>query len=230
MSFKSLLVAAALLAAVPSVHATSTGPAADPTENSWKNPHQRSFIQQGLVKMEVVTGTPESGWTALPFRLSHGRAGATLSSHQTPKLRLTNESEGRVMLILSVNGINPYTGRKAYQGEKGQVLEPGATLLVEEGKISRKAEWSPILPANQEKGTVAVAVFHERTDYPLTLPNTTSPPFGPETFRTGADGVLRWVPPKGYPFRRVEEYPTALLQMDYQLATSSALAVNLQQR
>ena len=220
MSVRLFGCAALLLAFSPLVQA-QTAEASDPSPVS--TPEQRSFVEQGLVRLEVVRQTEQEQWSAIPLQVTYGRSRATLSPQQKAGIRLTNTSEGRVMVIVSINGINPYTGRKAYQGQSGLVIEPGASLLVDQGKTDRKSDWSPILPAAQDEGTIAVAVFHERRDYPLVLPNMEAPPFGPETFRVGADGLQRWVPPMNYPFRRIAEHPTALIHMDYRAAARAAL-------
>ena len=211
MSFRLFGCAALLLALSPLVQAEEPEVSEPSFPIPAALPDLPSFVEQGLVRLEVVRESAQAQWSALPLQVTYGRSRATLSPEQNAGLRLTNTSEGRVMLIVSINGIDPYTGRKAYQGQSGLVLEPGASMLVEQGKTSRKSDWSPVLPASRNEGTIAVAVFHERRDYPLVLPNMEAPPFGPETFRVGADGIRRWVPPMNYPFRRIAEHPRAAL-------------------
>lgn len=181
------------------------------SEASWQAPAPPTAAERLGVRLEVVSlgGAP----AALPLQVSHGRMRAALPS-RAHGVRLTNASEGRVFLVVAIDGVNPTTGQRAYMGQPGMVLEPGQSRVLSRAKAHRKAGWGPVLAASGE-GLVSVAVFPERTDYPLVLPDMESPPFGPDTYRVGADGVRRWVPPQGYPFRKASTAPSTTLHILY---------------
>lgn len=175
-----------------------------------------SLERQG-VKVEVVDQVSSDQPVALPLPMAQGRLRPQLPSDASHLgLRVTNVSQGRILVVVSINGLDPRTGQKAYQGQPGYVLLPGQAWVLKQGKLKKKGPLSPILATGKPQGNISIAVFPERTDYPLLLPGMTPPPFGPENYRVGSDGVRRWVPPARYPFRKEKAEPSDFLYMDYE--------------
>lgn len=183
-------------------------------------PPPRTQVERRNLRLEVVQGAEEP--QALPLTTKGGWLHAALPSKTDLGLRLTNTGEGRLLVVVSINGMDPFTGRRAYQGQPGKVIEPGQSVVMRRGKFHKKADFEPILPANKDDGAISVAIFEERTDYPLVLPNMEPPPFGPENYKVGKDGVRRWVPPPRYPFRKVSAEPSEFLFVQYSLAAPAS--------
>ncbi len=180
---------------------------------TWTAPPPPTHIERQSLRLEVLEG--QDAPRALPLVMKKGWLNAALPPSDALGIRLTNVGDGRLLVVVAINGLDPSTGKRAYQGQPGRVLLPGQALVFPKGKAHKKADVAALLPAGKTEGTISVAVFHERTDYPLLLPGMDPPPFGPENFAVGKDGVRRWVPPPRYPFRKATTDPAEMLYLQY---------------
>lgn len=186
--------------------------------------HTSSYepIVKALVQPALRLELKETAQGGLaPLKLLHGYRVAHLAKGAPYALRLTNTSLERVMVVVALGGRDPFTGKKAYRGQKGRVIEPGETLAVSEYREGKKSV-RPLFENQPDRSSVDVAVFYERTDYPLILPGMDTPPFGRENYAVGADGKRRWMPPKGYPFRKRSEEPSSFVHLPYTLLPATA--------
>lgn len=219
---KFLAFGLALGLSVPSHAQEAAVVSADPSETiltEWTPPPPPApptHLERQTLRLEVLEGAAAP--KALPLVMKKGWLNAQLPTYSELGLRLTNMGEGRLLVVVAINGLDPSSGKKAYQGQPGQVLLPGQAIVINQGKTHKKAPLGPVLPASRAEGTISVAVFHERTDYPLLLPGMTPPPFGAEAFKVGKDGVRRWVPPLRYPFRKLTPDPAEFLYLQYSAA------------
>lgn len=164
--------------------------------------NDKMAMAQGEFKVEVVEdSSPQS------YFVEKGVARFVVKSPNTTFFRLTNNSNERVQVIFTFNRLNPMTGRMAVLRDNGFVMGPHQVLVISQGRLSKKKSDNPVnLFSSHPDGSFHFAVFKERTDYPLILPNMTPPPHRSENFVV-ENGVRRWVPPHRYPFRRIQELP-----------------------
>ncbi|MCA0244653.1 MAG: hypothetical protein LCI02_27920 [Proteobacteria bacterium] len=112
-----------------------------------------------------------------------GRPGARYA------LRLRNQSSGRLLVVLSVDGINVISGQTADWGQTGYVLEPGRWHDITGWRKSDTQvaafEFAPIEQSYAartgragEVGVIGMAVFRER---PLPPPPPAAPPVAMES-------------------------------------------------
>ena len=169
-------------------------PEADPTS-----------LETALLRVEVLG----DGGVALPLARFHGFRQAVLKAQWPYSLRVTNLSEGRIRVVFSVNGRDPISGRRAFLSQGGWLLKPG------------QARSFPLnVQVGNSAGRIDVAAFVETPDYPLVQPGLPFAPFGPENFYKGADGVKRWIPPTGFPFRPAQASPNEVLHLVYAVPVS----------
>ena len=72
----------------------------------------------GLTVVDRETGEPLHVWRHLGRLYVAGEPGARYS------LRITNQTGGRVLVVMSVDGVNILTGESASYGQRGYVFEP----------------------------------------------------------------------------------------------------------
>lgn len=166
-----------------------------------------------LLRSEVVN----LNGLAQPMVFSAGRISAQLDEHGEYGLRLTNLTDRRIIVVLSVDRIDPRLGTRAYQGQPGLLFQPGQTRLVMKGKPSKKSPPRSLLPLKPDVGTISMLVFEEATDYPTQGMGLPPAPFGPENYRVSADGNRQWIPPANYPFRKKPGSAPEMIQLHYQV-------------
>jgi hypothetical protein len=160
--FRPLLLIATLLAA-----AATAAPAA----------------AQPLVRLDVVDR--DTGHWLPEYR--HRREGwiAGLPGHRYG-VRLTNTSGERVLVVLSVDGVNAVTGQTAHPSQAGYVLEPWQSAEINGWRKSYRDIAQFVFTALPDSyaartgrpdnvGTIGIAVFRERR-YATPYPGAPSPP------------------------------------------------------
>lgn len=195
------ILAAALLSS-PTVLAQPFGISTDQFETS-------DFSIQLLEQdHDVVPIEKEHGWLVVNTQVD------------TPYvLRLTNTTSERIMVVISLNGKDPFTGERAMLGTRGQVIDPGKSLEIDTAKARKKQPTTPLLlDPTREFGVIHVISFRERMDYPHLLPwsDALSRRVG-GSVRIGPGGKsdLQWVPPSGAPFRKMSQDPASRVHIEY---------------
>ncbi|MEN9631262.1 MAG: hypothetical protein RJA10_4490, partial [Pseudomonadota bacterium] len=136
----------------------------------------------GPVTLEVVdrdAGQP------LPVYTRHGRSWVPGRPGARYALRLRNQGDGRVLVVLSVDGVNVITGQTADWAQTGYVIEPGRSHDITGWRKSdtRVAafEFAPLAQSYAARtgrpdhvGVIGMAVFRERPA-PLPAPQVAMP-------------------------------------------------------
>lgn len=146
----------------------------------------------------------------VPFGMRYNYLHTWINDPKEAYLELTNTTKERLRVIFSFNRINPLTGEEAILKDKGYIINPEETIVLKKGKLHKKDEKNEkdlfaefFLKENE--GNFSLAIFKERRDYPLIV-NGESPPFTPDTYVKDESGI-RWVPPRNYPFRAINNEP-----------------------
>lgn len=104
-------------------------------------------------------------------------------------VRLSNRSNGRVLVVLSVDGVNAVSGQTAATGQTGYVLAPWQTAEIigwRKTDAEAAAFYFTALPDSyaartdrpQNVGVIGVAVFRERVPTPRPVPFEIAPSSG----------------------------------------------------
>lgn len=173
--------------------------------------------ETNLLRTEVV----DEDEVSQPLVFKGGKLVAQLEEGQGYGLKLTNLTDRRIMVVVSVDSIDPMRGTKSYQGQPGVVLEPNQSRVLMKGKPSKRAPAQPLLPLNPSRATIALMTFQEATDYPTQGTGLPPAPFGPENYRVNEKGEREWVPPKGYPFRKNPRLGHEVVQFYYEIVEDS---------
>lgn len=116
-------------------------------------------------------------------------------------VRLTNRSGARVLVVLSIDGVNAVSGETASTGQTGYVLGPWASAEITGWRKSYSeaaAFYFTALPDSyaartgrpDNVGVIGAAVFRERVQQPVQRPFESQPPIA----RNRLDGDLREEP------------------------------------
>jgi hypothetical protein len=147
-----------------------------------------------LVDVEIIdrqTGQAAQVWRHAGRLYVAGRPGALYS------LRVTNNTPGRVLAVMSVDGVNILTGQTAGYGQRGYVFGPYETYDVSGWRKSDSEvaafTFAPLSRSYAARtgrpndvGVIGVAVFEERVYAP---PVVASPEWSYPRSRESADGV-----------------------------------------
>lgn len=155
-----LALAAATLAAVPTT-ASAHRPAPQPVR---------------LQLIDRDTGRE------LPSTVHRGQRWTAGEPGQRYAVRLSNASHGRVLVVLSVDGVNAISGETASPGQTGYVLGPGQSTDITGWRKSHHdvAAFHFTDPGDsyaartgraQDVGVIGIAVFHEQAPRPLPPPS-----------------------------------------------------------
>lgn len=136
----------------------------------------------------------------LPQYFSRGQAWVPGTPGHRYAVRLTNRSPARVLVVLSVDGVNAVTGQTASADQAGYVLEPYATTEVTGWRKSLRdvaqfyfADFGDSYAARTGRprnvGVIGIAVFDEAR--PMPLP--------PRVYRPGRDADERAAAPADAP-------------------------------
>jgi hypothetical protein len=137
-----------------------------------------AFADPALADFQVIdrdSGQPLPVWRHHGRLFVAGRPGARYG------LRVTNRSDGRVMVVMSVDGVNVYTGQTAGLGQDGYVFEPHESYdLTGWRKSQDEVAAFTFAPLSQsyaartgrpgEVGVIGMAVFREKTAIPVEAP------------------------------------------------------------
>ena len=136
-----------------------------------------------LVRMQIVD---RAGGGPLPEL--HHRGTAWVAGHPGDRyaVRLSNRSGGRVLVVLSVDGVNAVSGETATAGQTGYVLSPWQTADItgwRKSDAEAAAFYFTALPDSyaartdrpHNVGVIGVAVFRERVPLPRPVPFEPTP-------------------------------------------------------
>ena len=155
----------------------------------------------------------------LPFYSQRGYPVAFAQPGDPFSLHLENTLGERVKLVVSVDGINPRTGRKTYLGDKGYVLDPGQAVSIDQIVRSKKKEGPAralvFADTGAVRGTISIAVFRERMDYPFSMPWSYYQGKANAGTLLGTPQKPRWLPPSGARFRMLSPDPQERLYLEY---------------
>ena len=140
-----------------------------------------------LVDLQVVdreTGQAARVWRHAGRLFVAGRPGARYS------LRVTNNTGGRVLVVMSVDGVNILTGQTAGYGQRGYVFSPYESYEVSGWRKSDHEvaafTFAPLSRSYAARtgrpndvGVIGIAAFTERVAYPLAVA-----PVMPESYAT----------------------------------------------
>ncbi|MCC6657291.1 MAG: hypothetical protein IT512_03795 [Rhodocyclaceae bacterium] len=144
-----------------------------------------SVAQAGrLADVEIISR--DSGQRLETWRHG-GRLYVAGSPGERYAVRLINRSGGRLLTVLSVDGVNAVSGETAATGQAGYVLDPGRTAEIRGWRKSLDevaAFYFTALPdafaarsgRPQNVGVIGLAVFHERSAPPPLLHGRLSQP------------------------------------------------------
>lgn len=207
-----VLLLSALLLGPPALWATSA-PAL-----SHESAPPLTAHETNLLRTEVVDENEDPQ----PLVFKGGKLVAQLEEDQGYGLKLTNLTDRRIMVVVSVDSIDPMRGTKSYQGQPGVVLDPNQTRVLMRGKPSKRAPAQHLLPLNPAQATIALLAFQETTEYPTQGIGIPPAPFGPENYRVNEKGEREWIPPKGYPFRKHSRLTHQAVQFYYEIEGSAS--------
>lgn len=133
-----------------------------------------AFAVGGLVDMQVVD---RSRGDVLPTYRSRGANWIAGRPGDRYAIRLTNRTGGRVLIVLSVDGVNAVSGETASTGQTGYVLGPWASAEITGWRKSyaeAAAFYFTALPDSyaartdrpDNVGVIGAAVFRERVPLP----------------------------------------------------------------
>ncbi len=161
-----------------------------------------------LVDMQIVDrgrGELLSTWRYRGASYVAGRPGDRYA------VRLTNRSGARVLVVLSIDGVNAVSGETASTGQTGYVLGPWQTAEITGWRKSYSeaaAFYFTALPDSyaartdrpDNVGVIGAAVFRERVQQPVLRPYESQPPVASNRL----DGEMRQEPE-----RRAESFGSA---------------------
>lgn len=110
-------------------------------------------------------------------------------------VKIHNPLDERVRIVVSIDGVDLFSGRESMIGYGGLVLGPAQSKTIKTRLPHRKSAPSPLLsPALGAVQRSNVAFFREASTRPMIVPFGPMPPVS-----TRAD---KWVPPNGSLFYR----------------------------
>lgn len=109
----------------------------------------------------------------LPTSLHRGQRWIAGNPGQRYAVRLTNHAPGRVLVVLSVDGVNAITGETASPAQTGYVLQPGQSADISGWRKSRQQvaafhftnltdSYAARTGRAKDVGVIGIAVFHEQ--------------------------------------------------------------------
>jgi hypothetical protein len=141
-------------------------------------------VEPGLADLRVVDR--ETGEVLQTWR-HHGRLFVAGEPGARYSLRVTNHTDGRVLVVMSVDGINILTGQTASPGQRGYVLGPyGAYDVTGWRKSNSEVAAFAFAPLPQsyaartgrpnDVGVIGMAVFRERAPVEAEAQRAYAPP------------------------------------------------------
>jgi hypothetical protein len=118
-----------------------------------------------------------SAGTSLPVYRHHGRRYVVGQPGNEYAVRIRNNTDRRVLAVVSVDGVNAVTGETASPDQSGYVLEPGGYVNIQGWRkdLNRTAAFYFSDPGDsyaartgrpKDLGVIGVALFRERDDGP----------------------------------------------------------------
>jgi hypothetical protein len=147
--------------------------------------------------VDLVVIDRESG-QALPLHRHRGRAYVAGRPTARYALRLSNASAGRVLVVLSVDGVNVVSGETASWDQAGYVLGPGQSYDITGWRKNEASvaafEFAALRDSYAARtgrpdnvGIVGMAVFHEKTAPPVARLRREAPETAAKSQDEGAD-------------------------------------------
>ena len=185
-----------------------------------------------LVRLEVID---RDQGAVLPTYRHHGHAWVAGEAGQAYTLRLRNLGPERVLVVLSVDGVNVITGETASPDQAGYVLPPYGEAEVDGWRKSMQEvaafRFSPAATSYAARtgrpfdvGVIGAAVFREAPVMPLTDDAALAPRRGPAAESAAAPaapslgtahGERRWSPVGSTTFERADTRPDELVALRY---------------
>jgi hypothetical protein len=142
-----------------------------------------AFVEPDPADLQIVdrdTGEPLEIWRRGGRRYIAGQPGARYA------LRVVNRTGGRVLLVLSVDGVNVVTGETAGYGQNGYVLDPYESYDIAGWRKSQtevaafafaplSASYAARTGRPNDVGVIGMAVFHEKYIPPEPAPLPLAP-------------------------------------------------------
>lgn len=124
----------------------------------------------GLARITVIDRTANR---ELPVHWKDGRAYVAGQPGNEYAIRIRNHTGGRLLAVVSVDGVNAVTGESASPGQSGYVLEPGGYVNIQGWRkdLNRTAAFYFSDPSDsyaartgrpRDIGVIGVALFRER--------------------------------------------------------------------
>ena len=156
----------------------------------------KAFAYGDPVDMQVVdrdTGAPLRVWRHDRRLFVAGEPGARYS------LRITNHTEGRVLVVLSVDGVNILTGQTASYDQRGYVLDAQESYDLTGWRKSNTEvaafafaplpeSYAALTGRPGDVGVIGMAVFKERVPPPQPAVSAMAPQWRDEVGQGAADG------------------------------------------
>ena len=158
-----------------------------------------------------ATGQP------LPIRSRSGWAKIEPHADQPHTVVLTNTTNERIAIIASIDGVDPFSGKKAYLGQKVRVLDPGKTLVIGHMHHRKMGKQALRFDRTRKVGTIDVIAYREDMTYPhlFAWSDDLQKQVGGEVRPGAGRGELLWLPPSGAPFRKRSVEPSSALHLEY---------------
>jgi hypothetical protein len=130
---------------------------------------------------------------------------------------LVNRAYTRVMVLFSVNGLNPDTGKPALRNSHGYLVPARGQLVVPTTHLAGQAWFSPQWPAT---GNIQVNVYPDRASRPVIGGEFHQAPADANDYLVDPAGRRYWVAPAGFAFRYANPAlePRAQVYMTYALS------------
>lgn len=130
---------------------------------------------------------------------------------------ITNTTTERIAIVASIDGVDPYSGKKAYRGQKVRVVDPGKTLVISQMNHRKTGKRDLHLDPTRKVGSIDVIAYRENMTYPhlFAWSDDLQKQVGGEVRPGTKRGELLWLPPSGAPFRKRSVEPNTSLHLEY---------------
>ena len=226
ISPRSLLLATVLLSAAPVAHGG----------HALTSPHDPDPAIGAPVALALV----DDGGARLPTYPRHGRTWVLGHAGQRYRVRLSNRSDRRVLVVLSVDGVNAVSGQTAATSQGGYVLGPWQTAEIDGWRKSLQESarfyfsdlhdsYAARTRRPDNVGVVGIAVFAERSpvmalpppvasrtaaDAAETASAESAAPVAQQRIGTG-HGERSWSPVSATAFVRASRHPVQVSELRY---------------
>lgn len=119
-------------------------------------------------------------------------------------LRIHNPLDERIRVLVSIDGVNPFTGRRAMMADAGVVIGPGESKTIAPNiPPNRLPQPAMVSPAKGHVSKINVAFFREVRSRPVVAAHMKLPP--------ASTHPTKWVPPEGTRFYSRTKDPESIV-------------------